>query len=105
MVFDWDEAARRIVASGDTVASAGLRADWEFTGGDIFADGKPYLDSYTYLASTWATPEIEIDGVRSACFRMMSDSPGWDEHTKWPESALAILRGDASESAPAAANG
>lgn len=93
MVFDWDEAARRIASSGATSASAGLRNDWEYTGGDILAEGGPVLDSYTYLASTWAVPEIEINGVKSACFRMQEDSPGWDSGTKWPESALAILDG------------
>lgn len=93
MVFDWDKAARLIVEKGATSASAGLSGDWEWTGGEIFEDGKPVPreDTYTYLASTWATPELEIDGDYIDCFRKESETPGWDSGTYWPESALAIL--------------
>lgn len=96
MVFDWDEAARRIVKSGAKNASAGLSGDWEWTGGDILRDGKLLSsdESYTYLASVWATPELDIDGDISPCFRMRSGTE-WDADTRWPESALAILRGEA----------
>jgi hypothetical protein len=90
-VFDWDKAATLIEKSGYKDASAGLAGDWEWTGGEIFTDGKPDMESYTYLASTWATPEIEIDGMRYDCFKMQRDTPGWDSKTKWPESALKIL--------------
>ena len=63
-VFDWDRAARRIKETGATHAAAGLSGDWEWTGGDILRDGKPIPedDTYVYLASTWATPELQIDG-------------------------------------------
>lgn len=93
MVFDWDKAAQLIKERGSKQASAGLAGDWEWTGGDIMQDGKPVLrdDSYTYLASTWATPELDIDGWRIDCFRMQSETPEWDAETTWPESALAIL--------------
>ena len=91
MVFDWDKAAKLIKERNATEASAGLSGDWEYTGGTIFADGKPDMESYTYLASTWAEPELEIDGERMKCFRMEDDTPKWDEKTKWPESALFIL--------------
>ena len=92
-VFDWDKAARLIVESGMKDASAGLDADWNYTGGPIFSDGKPVRkeDTYTYLASTWAIPELEIDGEMVDCYRMESETPGWDSDTYWPESALAIL--------------
>lgn len=92
MVFDWEKAARLIKERNATEARAGLSGDWECTGGTIFADGKPDTESYTYLASTWATPELEIDGERMDCFRMENDVPGWHEGTKWPESALMLLR-------------
>ena len=95
MVFDWDKAAKLIKESGLKNASAGLRRDWEYTGGEIFTDGQPNLDDYTYLASTWATPELMIDGEVVECYRMQSETPGWDSDTKWPESALAILKGGA----------
>lgn len=95
MVFDWHKAARLIVERKPTRARAGLSGDWEWTGGDIYAEGRPVPvgDTYTYLASTWATPELEIDGDTVDCFVMKDDSPGWDSGTYWPESALAILTG------------
>lgn len=91
MVFDWDEAARRIKKSGCSEADAGLRGDWEYTGGSIFEDGKPYFDDYTYLASTWAVPELMINGRITPCYKMQSETPGWGCSTKWPESALEIM--------------
>lgn len=94
MVFDWDKAARLIKDSGAKSASAGLDGDWEWTGGSILSEGKPDMESYTYLASTWATPQICLDdGVEQECWKWRSDTPDWDSHTKWPESALAILNG------------
>lgn len=100
-VLDWDEAARRIVAAKATHAAAGLGRDWEWTGGPILAEGLPIPreDTYTYLASTWAVPELAVgdhDGVwenaAEPCWRYKDETPGWDSGTYWPESALAILR-------------
>lgn len=91
MVFDWDKAARLIRDRKPRVAEAGLAGDWGYTGGAIFADGKPVTDSYTYLASTWATPQISLDGNVEDCYKMQKDTPEWDSDTKWPESALKIL--------------
>lgn len=91
MVFDWDKAAELIKEHGATKASAGLQDDWEYTGGPILRDGKPDLEGYTYLASTWAIPEIKIDGVKYECYKMQSETPNWDNATKWPDSAKAIL--------------
>lgn len=93
MVFDWDKAAQLIRERKACHASAGLSGDWGATGGDILRDGKPYSDDYIYLASTWATPELEIDDWRVDCYRMQSDTPGWNEKTSWPQSALDILNG------------
>lgn len=95
MVFDWDKAARIIKERGATSASAGLSGDWGYTGGEIFSDGKPNTEDYTYLASTWATPELNVDGDIIGCFIMESEVPeewgtGYSD-VKWPESALAIL--------------
>jgi hypothetical protein len=87
-VFDWDKAARRIKETKPTMASAGLAGDWEWTGGNIYIN-KPVKD-YTFLASTWATPELEMDGLREACYIMESETE-FDEKTNWPESALKIL--------------
>lgn len=93
MVFDWEKAARLIKDRGARNASAGLMGDWEWTGGEILREGKPLNrdETYTFLASTWATPELEIDGEYIDCYRMEDQTPGWDSGTFWPESALAIL--------------
>lgn len=93
MVFDWDQAAEIIRETGTDHAAAGLRGDWEYTGGTIYEDGKPTKEDRTYLASTWAVPELEIDGKFIPCYRMASEVPGWGAGTKWPRSALAILEG------------
>lgn len=92
MVFDWDKAARLIADRQPVVARAGLHSDWEWTGGTIYSGGAPILDDYTYLASTWATPELDIDGDVTPCFKMEADTD-WGSDTKWPESALTILKG------------
>ena len=91
MVFDWEKAARLIADNQPQMASAGLSGDWEWTGGVVFEDGQPVTDSYTYLASTWATPELKMDGVTVECWRFAQDTPGWNFDTKWPPEALAIL--------------
>ena len=93
MVFDWIKAAKLILENNAKYAAAGLRGDWEYTGGRIFADGKPIKkeDTYTYLSSTWAVPELEIDGIRVECYCMQSKAPKWGSETYWPSEALAIL--------------
>ncbi len=92
MVFDWDKAAKIIKERKPLLASAGLRDDWEWTGGDIYCEGKPIMDSYTYLASTWAVPELMLDGEEVIpCYRMQSETPNWNAETKWCQSALDIL--------------
>jgi len=92
MVFDWDKAARIIKERGATEASAGLSEDWEYTGGEILSDGKPVPkeDTYVYLASLWATPELDIDGDLIDCWKYQEETPGWDENTYWPQSALEL---------------
>jgi hypothetical protein len=89
-VFDWNKAARLIKEQKVNYASAGLSGDWEYTSGNILENGEPNFDDYTYLASTWATPEIVIDGEFIDCYVMESQTE-WDSGTKWPQSALDIL--------------
>lgn len=91
MVFDWVKAAKLIKERKPTLAQAGLQGDWEWTGGTIFEGGKPVLDSYTYLSSNHAAPEIDLDGDRFPCYCMQSDQPTFGSGTKWPAEALAIL--------------
>lgn len=101
-VFDWDRAARRIKETGARSAEAGLAMDWDSTGGRILADGQPVIreQTYTYLASTWATPLLVLDGEEEQCYRMASDTPKWGASTYWPESALTILRGNSGSGDP-----
>ena len=93
MVFDWDKAARIIKERGATNACAGLHDDYEWTGGIILEDGKIVRDSYTFLASTWATPTLYVGSEEIPCYVMESQTE-WNEDTKWPESAVKILMGD-----------
>lgn len=105
MVFDWHKAAEIIRDRKPIRASAGLRSDWEWTGGTIYEESKSLRrnESYTYLASIWATPELLLeyeDGETDLleCFIMQTDSPGssWDADTSWPQSAIDILEGRGS---------
>lgn len=92
MVFDWDKAAQIIKERKPEIANAGLCYNWEYTGGCIYENGKPFLDDNTYLASTWAVPELQIDDCKVIpCYKMKSETPKWDASTKWPKSALEIL--------------
>ena len=91
MVFNWDKAAKLIKEHNGKEVWAGLKGDWNSTGGLIFEDGKPCFCGYTYLASTWAIPEIDIDGMIYECYSMQSDVSNWDAKTKWPKSALEEL--------------
>ena len=95
-VFDWDKAARILRDRGAKTAGAGLAEDWKWTGGSILRDGKPMArdDTYTFLASWWATPVLFVDGEEVECWRPESEAPGWDAETAWPESALKIFNGE-----------
>jgi hypothetical protein len=95
-VFDWDKAAQIIKERKAADASAGLSMDWEWTGGVIFRDGKPMPKekTYVYLASLWATPELEIDSEIIDCWKWQEDTPGWGANTYWPASALKILESE-----------
>ncbi len=92
-VFDWVKSAQIIKERCAKNASAGLAGDWEWTGGQILKDGVPVdrKETYTYLASLWATPELEVDGSVIPCFLMKSQKPEWDSDTYWPKEALDVL--------------
>lgn len=94
-VFDWEKAATLIAEHKPETARAGLSGDWEYTGGDIWRSGAPAPkeDTYTYLSSNWATPELDMDGDLTDCWRLENDTPGWSAETYWPEEALKIIRG------------
>jgi hypothetical protein len=94
-VFDWNQAAKLILEKKPRIAEAGLSGDWEYTGGTIYEHGEIQKESYTYLASTWATPTLVLtwddETEEIPCW---THNDEWDHKTKWPESALLILRGE-----------
>jgi len=92
-VFDWDAAAQKIKDVQPKVAKAGLQGDFEYTGGTIYEDGEINESDYTYLASTWATPILVLDDVVYECF-VMEKQTTFKHSTKWPKSALKILKGE-----------
>lgn len=86
-VFDWDKARRLIDEAGASEASAGLRDDWEWTGGLIWIDGAAPKDMITpYLKSVWAIPEIKIDGDVTECYYTVSKS-SWGPGDLWPDTS------------------
>jgi hypothetical protein len=96
--FDWDKAAElikdRLSKHPDLFAEAGLQGDWDYTGGEIFANGKPTNDSYTYLSSNWAAPTLILswDGDEQEeleCWSPVSER--FSEKSKWDEGSLSIL--------------
>lgn len=93
MVFDWDKAASIIVERCARDAEAGLSGDWDWTGGSILCDGKPVADgeSYTYLSSNHAAPQLKIGDEFIPCFTI-DDACPWHANTRWPASAMAILQ-------------
>ena len=99
MIFDWDKASKiikeKLINHKDLIAEAGLEGDWNYTGGVIFQDGKPFLDDYTYLASNWATPTLVLswDGEEQEeieCFT--DDKSRFDYNSKWDNKSLKILK-------------
>lgn len=96
MVFDWNKAAMLIKQHKPVKAEAGLKGDLEWTGGTIWRDDKPVKNSYTYLASTWATPLLILDGEETPCY-IMEHETKWRAKTTWPESALKIIEGTVNE--------
>lgn len=57
----------------------------------------PREHTYTYLASTWATPELDMDGEIVPCYVMQDEAEGrWGKEVApsdlyWPDSSLVIL--------------
>ena len=94
MVFDWDKAVEIIKEKNIKNAGAGLDGDFEYTAGMILENGKPYTSDYTYLASTWATPQLIIydahGDIEEAidCFVMQSQTK-YGSGTQFPEHLIS----------------
>lgn len=92
-VFDWNKAARLIRENDIVNAYAGLAEDWNDTSGQILEHGLVIRSDYTYLASTWATPVIyDSDKQKEYPCYVMEHETRWNESTKWPASAVKILK-------------
>lgn len=89
-VFDWDKAARIIRERRPHAAYAGLAEDLTDTFSVIYIDGEPLEDGSGYLASTWATPQLYLDGDSVDCWVWEYETE-WDTDTRWPQFALDIL--------------
>jgi hypothetical protein len=87
--FDWDKAAKLIAQLKPKVAHAGLAEDWDYTSGVIWKGGKPVpkSETYTYLASNWATPLLVCDGKEIPCWKAGNNSGAY-----WPAPALKKLK-------------
>lgn len=97
-VFDWIRAAEIIKKEKPKVAEAGLEEDWNCTAGYVWRDGKPVPkdETYTYLASRWATPILRLDdGKEIECWVFDNEEGNphkFNEKTYWPDVALKIIR-------------
>lgn len=91
MVFDWEKAANLILKYRPKIASAGLSQDWENTGGIIYQNKQIVINTYTYLASIWAEPELDMDDKIYPCWRYDNEVSEWNYDTKWPKEAIDIL--------------
>lgn len=99
-VFDWDKALKILKEKKAKHAWAGLANDMEYTAGRILVEGKPVTDSYTYLASTWATPVIVItenkddgyldsDMIECWVYNTEKDNPNkYSAESKWLDLSL-----------------
>jgi len=99
LAFDWDKAAQLIkehfATHPDLTAEAGLKGDWNYTGGTIFKKGFPTNDSYTYLASNWAKPTLILSWDKNEQLEVecsiIEDESRFNEHSKWDETSMNIL--------------
>jgi len=97
MAFDWDKAAEiikdRLKKHPYLIAEAGLQGDWAYTGGEIFRDGKPTNEGYTYLQSNWATPTLilEWDGEEQEEIECYKKNSRFTSDSKWDDESLKIL--------------
>lgn len=94
-MFDFEKAAEiikdRFSKHPDLVAEAGLQGDWAYTGGEIFENGKPTNESYTYLASNWAPPTLILSWDGREQEELECSKEGDNSGAKWDEKSLQIL--------------
>ena len=97
MVFDWEKAVDIINEGGYKNCAAGLDGYYELTAGRILKDGRPYFDDYTYLASTWATPQLIVCDENDNyvdwydCY-IMQNQTTWGSDTKFPKEQAERLK-------------
>ena len=89
MVFDWDKAVKIIKERGLKKCAAGLSSDFKWTAGLILVDGMPYDQDCTFLASTWATPQLIVcdddgDYIQEIDCYIMESETNYSSDTKFP---------------------
>lgn len=93
-VFDWDKAAeiinQRLISDPELTADAGLEGDLSCTSGTIFENGKPEMESYTYLESNWAIPTLLINGDEEIPCWVDVGGSRFDSGSTWDEKSLEI---------------
>lgn len=95
MIFDWVKAATLIVEKDWKNVIAGLDGDFEWTADEILKDGKPVLEGYSYLRSTWGKPIlVNYDtGEELECFCMEDNNPrNYDAKSRWDDESLEIIK-------------
>lgn len=97
--FDWDKAAQiikeKLIEYPNLYAEAGLQGDWNYTGGEIFGNGKPTNDSYTCLAYNWALPTLLLynngDEIAEIECSVNQEGSRFNSDSKWDDKSLKIL--------------
>lgn len=94
-MFDFKKAAELIreafKAHPDLIAEAGLQGDWAYTGGVIFANGKPTNENYTFLSSNWAKPTLILSWDGAEQEEIVCEKDGDQADCKWDYESLKIL--------------
>jgi len=97
--FNWDKAAQiikdKLSEYPNLYAEAGLQGDWNYTGGEIFSDGKPTNSGYTYLSSNWAIPTLLLynngDEIAEIECHVIQEGTRFNSDSKWDNESIKIL--------------
>lgn len=96
-VFDWDKCAEILkekkATENKSTVYAGLAEDWSWTADTIMSEGVPLGDDdiFAYLASSWATPILDIDGEEIECWTYLDENTRFRADSTWDEKSLEIL--------------
>lgn len=80
--MNWKKVQQIVDKNPNSVIYAGLQEDWNNTSGLIFARGE-YYDGYVYVASSWATPIVDVDGEEIECWTYEKTKEGSGRPSWW----------------------